>query len=671
MSKTVNLKIDGREVKVPEGMNLLDAALEAGIHIPNLCYLKGMKGIGACRLCLVQLEGGKGPVTACTTKVKDGMVVITDTEELREMRRFVLDLIISMHPLDCMTCTKAGVCTLQRYAYDSEIKESTFTRKNFGYPVDSGNPFIKRDPDYCILCGRCVRVCREQGTNVLDFMGRGVGSKVTTANDRPLQESGCTFCGSCVDVCPVNAILEADRWRKGREWEYERKDSVCLLCGDACDIVVSIKDNMIMKINIGDDDSSVKRYICATGRFGFDAVTSDLRINIPLKRVDGRLQETTWDDAIKTASQRFLEAGGDTAILVSAGLLNEDLATLLTLSESVIKTDNIASTVSLYADHDSIRKSDSVDIDTADLIMLVGVNPSQWKRILPALDASIRRRIARGARLVVINSKETGLGDVATITIRGDETYTLSQVARSLISKGAKADVAMREALSNIPTTEECEKVAELINESTSSVIFTSPSLFNASRNLSLLSRLQVVAVTYEANARGVVLSGIDRRDFVDIITGKNRVVYAIGELPIRERPLSDFLIVQASYMTELAKQADLILPSVTFYESAGTIVSYYGDVKKISKTVRHTSTARQHRDIFKAVSEQMGKTIKDAKVDVKRLLKQKGKSVFMPFEKQKGFEFNPDEFIEAISKPITEGSRLQWLVEEADTVEV
>ncbi|MEW6409290.1 MAG: 2Fe-2S iron-sulfur cluster-binding protein, partial [Nitrospirota bacterium] len=211
MSKTVNLKIDGKEVQAIEGMNLIDAAEIAGIHIPNLCYIKGMKGIGACRLCLVEIEGLKAPMIACTTKVKEGMVVNTETEKVQEIRKFVIDLILSMHPLDCMTCTKAGLCNLQKYAYNFEIKESSFTRKKFGFPLDEGNPFIKRDPDYCILCARCVRVCKEQGTNVLDFMGRGVGSKVTTANDSPLHESGCTFCGSCIDVCPVNAILEADR----------------------------------------------------------------------------------------------------------------------------------------------------------------------------------------------------------------------------------------------------------------------------------------------------------------------------------------------------------------------------------------------------------------------------------------------------------------------------
>ena len=161
MEKLVKLKIDGKEVEALAGINLIDAAELAGIHIPNLCYLKGMKGIGACRLCLVEVEGLKAPVIACNTKVKEGLVVTTKTEKIQEVRKFVIDLILSMHPLDCMTCTKAGVCNLQKYAYDFELKESSFTRKKFGYPTDEANPFIKRDPEYCILCGRCVRVCKE------------------------------------------------------------------------------------------------------------------------------------------------------------------------------------------------------------------------------------------------------------------------------------------------------------------------------------------------------------------------------------------------------------------------------------------------------------------------------------------------------------------------------
>lgn len=173
----MRIVIDGKEVYAPAGMVLLDAAEQAGIHIPNLCYLKGMNAIGACRLCLVEVDGLKAPVMACNTKVKEGMVVRTKTEKLIELRRFVIELILSMHPNDCLTCTKAGICELQNYAYELGIKDTPFTKKRLGYKPDDTNPYIKRQPDYCIFCSRCIRVCKEQGTAVLNFMGRGIESK--------------------------------------------------------------------------------------------------------------------------------------------------------------------------------------------------------------------------------------------------------------------------------------------------------------------------------------------------------------------------------------------------------------------------------------------------------------------------------------------------------------
>ncbi|MEF9437388.1 MAG: 4Fe-4S binding protein [Candidatus Mariimomonas ferrooxydans] len=296
-----------------------------------------MRGIGACRMCLVEVEGMKAPAVACISRAKEGMVVNTETEQIKEMRKFIIDLILSMHPLDCMTCTKAGVCNLQQYAYDFELQESNFTRKKFGYPIDSANPFIKRDPDYCILCARCVRVCKEKGTNVLDFMGRGVGAKVVTAMDKPLQESGCTFCGSCVDACPVNALLEADRWRKGREWDYKKTKSVCLSCGNGCDIIASTKDGSVVKINAGADEGSVEKYICAFGRFGFDSLVSDIRVTAPMKKVGNELKETTWNDALKIVAEKLKKAGGNTGIISTAGILNQDAFVLSNLSQMSLK----------------------------------------------------------------------------------------------------------------------------------------------------------------------------------------------------------------------------------------------------------------------------------------------------------------------------------------------
>lgn len=676
MSTTVNLKIDGKDVKVPEGTNLIDAAESVGIHIPNLCYLKGMRGIGACRMCLVEIEGAKGHAVGCITRVKDGMNVKTSTEQIEEMRKFVIDLILSMHPLDCMTCTKAGVCNLQRYAYDFELKESNFTRKKLGYPVDEANPFIKRDPDYCVLCGRCVRVCKEQGTNVLDFMGRGVGAKVITAMDKPLHESECTFCGSCVDACPVNAILEADRWRRGREWEYEKAKSVCLSCGNGCDIIISTKDSSVVKINAGAADGSVEKYICAIGRFGFDSLTSDMRLAMPMKKVEGQFVETTWKDALKIVSERLKKSGKNTGIISTGNILNQDAFVLSKLASDVIKTKHVDTTVSLYADADSMKFSDSVDLDAMGLIVLVGLNPSQWSRVLPALDASIRKRVARGAKLVVINSNppipplvkggEGGLASVATINISGDEASALAQVSKSLIAKGIKASKEFESAVSDVSAAEDTNKAADLLAEIKDAVIFTAPSLFKASKNLSLLTGVKVIAVPYEANARGVVAMGLttDGKTYSEMRKGGVDVLYAIGEVPIAKRPDVNFLIVQTAYITELAKQADIVLPSAAYLESKGTIINYLGKIKELVKVIGPVGDAKQHKDIFIEISRAIGNPIKESAAEIKSAFEVSSKPKFNPFDKKKGLDVNPLEFKESIQQYVINSSRLLWLKE-------
>ncbi|UCH81933.1 MAG: molybdopterin-dependent oxidoreductase [Nitrospiraceae bacterium] len=665
MSKNITLSIDGKEAKVPEGTNLIEAAASVGIHIPNLCYLKGMRGIGACRLCLIDVEGGKGPVVGCITKAKEGMVVNTSTEEIQEMRKFIIDLILSMHPLDCMTCTKAGVCNLQQYAYDFEVKESSLTRKKFGYPVDEANPFIKRDPDYCVLCARCVRVCKEQGTNVLDFMGRGVGAKVATAMDKPLQESECTFCGSCVDACPVNALLEADRWRKGREWEYETSKSVCLSCGNGCDISVSTSEGAVVKVKAGGEDGSVENYICAIGRFGFDAVGSDARVTSPLIRKNGKLEEASWDDALSLAAAK-LKDSKNSGIISTAGILNQDAFVLAKLASDVIKTKNIDTTASLYADVDSMKLSDQIHLDALNTIVVAGLNPSQWDRVLPALDAGVRKSVARGAKLITINADDTRLGSAATVNIKGNEATSLSQLAKALIDAGAKADKKLIDAVSGETVSEDMAKAAELIIKAENTAILCSPSLFSAARNLSLAADIKVTAVPLEANAKGVMSLGLTAKGktFSEMASGGVDVLYAIGELPISKKPKSGFIIAQTSYMTDLAKVADVILPAAAPVESAGSIISYLGKAKDLKSAMAPAGDSKQHKTIFMELSKAMNKPVKESAAEMKKAFQVSQKAKFTAFEKKQGLDANAAELVDTLNASVINHSRLLWLKE-------
>lgn len=663
MSDTVTLKIDGKEVTVPAGTNLIDAADSVGIHIPNLCYLKGMRGVGACRLCLIEVEGGKGPVAGCITKVKEGMVVNTVTDDIQKTRKFIIDLILSMHPLDCMTCTKAGVCNLQQYAYDFEIKESSLTRKSFGYPVDEANPFIKRDPDYCVLCGRCVRVCKEQGTDVLEFMGRGVGAKVATAQDKPLQESQCTFCGSCVDACPVNALLEADRWRKGREWEYDKTKSVCLSCGSGCDITVSSNEGSIIKINSGAEDGSVENYICAIGRFGFESASSDVRVTSPMKKVNGKHEAITWKEAIDTVSDKLKSAASNTGIISTAGILNQDAFVLSKLASDAIKTKNIDSTVSLYADADSMNHSDTIDLDSADVIIAAGLNTSQQDRVLPAVDAAVRKRAARGAKLVVLNEADTAMASAAAVSIKGDEAASLAQLAKSLIDKGSKAGEDLQDAVSGVSVSEDAAKAAEIIAGAGSAVVLCSPSLFNAARNLSLLGNVKVAAVPYEANARGVIAMGLttEGKTYKEMTSGRVDVLYAVGEVPVSGKPDAGFIVAQTSYMNGLAKEADIVLPASSYLESEGTITNYLGKVKDVNKCVDNAGDSKQHKDIVIELSKAMGSPVSDAEI---KSAHEVSEPAFSPFEKKQGLDTDPADLIQSVNECALTYSKLVWLKE-------
>ncbi|MBF0607562.1 MAG: molybdopterin-dependent oxidoreductase [Magnetococcales bacterium] len=656
MSELVTVKINGSLHKVPAGMNLIEATETVGVHIPNFCYLKGMKGIGACRMCVVEVNGKT--MTACIMKTKEGMEIVTESERLSDMRKFVVDLILSMHPLDCMTCTKAGVCELQDYAYAFALKESNFTRKCFNFAIDEGNPFIKRDPDYCILCGRCVRVCKEQGTAVLDFMGRGVGSKVTTANDLPLQQSGCTFCGSCVDVCPVNAILEADRWRKGREWDYIRHKSVCLYCSNACDLDVSTLKGNIVMIRAGADDGRADYFTCATGRFGFDSLIADTRILLPMKRVNGSLVDTTWDDALQLAASKLKESSS--GIVANGAITNEEAAALSALASGA-SVANVDTTVSLYGDEASLLGA-AVDPEDADLFVVAGLAPNQWERNLPALDAFLRTKAERKAKLIVISTGDVKISDAADVVIKADEAEGLKALASALAAKGLSLPSGIDVAGASV--TEEVDRAAELYKAAVNPVLLASPDLFAAAVSVAAIKGA-ALSIPIEANAKGVLLMGLTPKgqSYDSMLIGGVKVLFAAGELPTTKRPSVDFFILAATHMSDLARQADLLLPAAAYLEDSGSVVDYAGRLKKMAKAVEPPEDVRTMASIIGGIAKGCG--LSGDTPDVEALYKANSKpAVPGAFKKQAMLKVDPVEMLKVLNTNVVNGSRLLWLQE-------
>jgi predicted molibdopterin-dependent oxidoreductase YjgC len=384
-----------------------------------------------------------------------------------------------------------------------------------------------------------------------------------------------------------------------------------------------------------------------------------------MKRVDDKLQETTWKDALEIVAKKLKGAKGNTGIISTGNILNQDAFVLSKFASDVMKTKNVDTTVSLYSDADSLRHSDTVDIDNTDAIVLAGLNTSQKDRILPALDAAIRKRASRGAKLIVINPQESAAGASATVNIQADEASSLAGLSKALIDAGCKADKDLSSAVSGSTVSEEIAKAAELLKGAQSPVIFCSPSLFNAAQNLSLLLKTKVAAVPFEANARGVVTLGLttDGKTYQEMVSGSMYVLYAIGEVPVEKKPRANFIVAQTSYLTDFAKEADVVLPAASYLESKGTITNYLGKNKTVNRIIEPAGDSKQHKDIIIELSNVMGSPIKDSASKIKSA-KEISKPSFSPFEKNKDLDINTKVLTDSLNASVVKNSKLIWLTE-------
>lgn len=337
------ITIDGRELEVPERYTILESARSAGIHIPHLCYHRKLLPFGGCRLCIVEVKGMPRPVTSCNTAVTDGMEIRTSTEELERLRRMVLELILSDHPNDCMICEQAGDCKLQDLAYRYGIRENRFAGERRTYPTRDGNPFIERDLEKCILCGRCVTACSDiQGVEAIDFGYRGFRSKICTAYEDDLN---CEFCGQCVSVCPTGALTGKQWAHKGRIRGQKEIDTVCPYCGTGCNITVHVKRNEIVKIT-SDKNTWNEGWLCVKGRFGYQFVNSPERLTTPLIRDGEAFRRASWDEALDLVASKLSDVKstyGPDAIggLSSARCTNEENYLFQKLIRAAIGTNNV------------------------------------------------------------------------------------------------------------------------------------------------------------------------------------------------------------------------------------------------------------------------------------------------------------------------------------------
>ncbi len=346
------ITINNEQYEAQSGQTILDVARENGIEIPTLCYSPHLSITGACRICVVEDKKTDKLVASCHTPVQDGMVIETDSPRVIEARKTILDLLISDHPLDCMTCEANGNCELQDLAYKYGIKETSFeVDRNERFAVKSKNEFIEVDPNKCILCTKCVRVDHEiQCADAIDLTERGFQTRVGTAFDEDLgaDNSDCVFCGQCVEMCPTGALSYKPGKGKGREYDFEKVVTTCGYCGVGCQLELKVKDNEIVEVGSVYQAGTPNPHgeSCVKGRFAYGFINSPDRLKTPLIKRNGEFEEASWEEALGYVAENFSrirdEYGGkQTAMLSSARCTNEENYLAQKFMRVVMGTNNV------------------------------------------------------------------------------------------------------------------------------------------------------------------------------------------------------------------------------------------------------------------------------------------------------------------------------------------
>jgi len=418
---SVTLEVDGVRVTVPAGTSVMRASIEAGSQVPKLCATDSLEPFGSCRLCLVEIEGRKGYPASCTTLVEPGMKVRTQSDRLATIRRGVMELYISDHPLDCLTCSANGNCELQDMAGVVGLREVRYGYEGANHldsAKDESNPYFSFDPAKCIVCSRCVRACEEvQGTFALTIDARGFASAVSPGPAGNFMESECVSCGACVQACPTATLMEKSVIERGQA-EHSLV-TTCAYCGVGCSFRAEMKGNEVIRMVPNKDGKANHGHSCVKGRFAWGYATHKDRIRVPMirKKITDPWQEVSWDEAIAyTASEfrRIQNAHGRDSIgaITSSRCTNEEVYVMQKLVRAAFGNNNVDTCARVchsptgYGLKSTLGESagtqDFDSIRATDVMMVIGANPTDGH---PVFASAMKRRIREGARLIVVDPR--------------------------------------------------------------------------------------------------------------------------------------------------------------------------------------------------------------------------------------------------------------------------
>jgi len=629
----VNLTVDGKKLKAPAGTLLIEACKSVGIEVPSFCYYPGLSLQGACRMCVVKIEKMPKLQTACTTVVSEGMVVSTESDEVRQSRKAMVEMLLGNHPLDCPVCDAGGECELQDMTFSYGAAESKFMEAKNHREEQQWSPVVYFDRPRCILCYRCVRICGE-GMDVwaLGVQNRGVSSIIAPNQDDHLE---CEECGMCIDICPVGALTSGAYRYKTRPWEMNHVGTVCTHCADGCKTTLGVRRcDTGMEIVRGDnrDKSGINNdFLCIKGRYAFDFAHSEERITQPLIRKNGKLTASTWEEAFQLIGKRFAEVrdkegGSAIGVVGSTRTTNEENYLLSKFARVVLKTNNVdhhrtADFPALAAAlHGKPGQTASMrDVLTVPAILLIGNDPTNQH---PLLAWQIRTNVRlRRAKLYVINSapiklrkQATGFGLVpagteakAVAFLGGDDSQLDSLVDDSTTRE---AWTALREkirgeqnlviAFGSELRAQDIQKLVSFSSSLTGAKLICLGDYSN-SRGAAdmglypdLLPGYQPVVDSSKFHQEwGAIPTerGLSLSEMVEAAkAGKLKALYVVGSNPVGRLGIDPFtfsktfVVVQDMFLTETATIADVVLPAANAYEKSGTSTNTCGDLQLVKK---------------------------------------------------------------------------------------
>src|SRR5271156_2119934 len=466
--KTVTLTIDGAAVTVPEGTSIMRAAMELGTKIPKLCATDMLDAFGSCRLCLVEVEGRGGTPASCTTPASNGMVVRTQTDRLKRLRKGVMELYISDHPLDCLTCSANGDCELQDMAGAVGLRDVRYGYNGAKHPnpgLDESNPYFTYDPSKCIVCSRCVRACEEvQGTFALTIAGRGFDSVVSPGMEEPFFSSECVSCGACIQACPTATLNEKSVIEIGTP--EHSVVTTCAYCGVGCSFKAEMRGDELVRMVPYKDGKANRGHSCVKGRFAWGYATHRERILKPMirEKISDPWREVSWEEAISHAAselKRIQAKYGKQSIggITSSRCTNEETFLVQKLIRAGFGTNNVDTCARVchsptgyglsqtYGTSAGTQDFDSVE--ATDVVMIIGANPTDGH---PVFASRLKKRLRQGAKLIVVDPRRTDIVRSAHVEaayhlplLPGTNVAILTALAHVIVTEGLVNEQFVRE----------------------------------------------------------------------------------------------------------------------------------------------------------------------------------------------------------------------------------